>query len=106
MSKVIKQPHNEPQSLTEAAQSGDRLATLIALRDLLAVRLDNGASDRDVASLSRRLMQTIAEIEELEKMNAALERTGTDFFSQYRGFIKQQQKKRKITIMPNESEEY
>lgn len=103
MSKVIKQPQNEPQSLTEAAQSGDRLATLIALRDLLAVRLDNGASDRDVASLSRRLMQTIAEIEELEKTKEALERTGTDFFKQYSGWIKQQ-KKNKITSITNERE--
>lgn len=57
-----------PQDLITAAKSGDRLATLIALRDLLAERLQHTESSRDISSMSRRLMQCISEIETLEKL--------------------------------------
>lgn len=57
-----------PQDLITAARSGDRLETLIALRDLLAERLQNTESSRDISSMSRRLMQCISEIETLEKL--------------------------------------
>ena len=53
--------------LLEAAQSNDRLETMKALRDMLAERLEQSNSDRDVASMSRRLMQCIAEIAEIEE---------------------------------------
>ena len=56
-----------PPDLITAAKSGDRLETLIALRDLLAERLQNTGSSRDISSISRRLMQCISEIETLEK---------------------------------------
>lgn len=62
-----------PQDLITAAKSGDRLETLIALRDLLAERLQNTTSGRDVASMSRRLMQAVAEIETLEKLKTEAE---------------------------------
>lgn len=54
--------------LIEAAKSGDRLETLIALRDLLAERLQTTGSSRDISSMSRRLMQCISEIETLTEL--------------------------------------
>ena len=57
--------------LIEAATSGDRLQTLIELRQILADRLETSQSDRDVASMSRRLMQVCSEIEDLERIKAA-----------------------------------
>ena len=56
------------KDLVDATATGDRLETLIALRDLLARRLQESGSDRDIASMSRRLMQCISEIETLEKV--------------------------------------
>lgn len=53
--------------LYEAAVDEDRLAILIELRNLLADRLDNCGSDRDIAALSRQLVQVTAEIDELRK---------------------------------------
>ncbi len=55
-----------PKDLIRAAKSGDRLKTLIALRDLLAERLQHTESSRDISSMSRRLMQCISEIDVLE----------------------------------------
>jgi hypothetical protein len=52
-------------SLVEAAASDDRLAALRQLRDLLARQLASCDSNRDVASLSARLMEALAQIEEL-----------------------------------------
>lgn len=54
--------------LIGAAKSGDRLETLIALRDLLAERLQRTESSRDISSMSRRLMQCVNEIETLEHL--------------------------------------
>lgn len=51
--------------LITATKTGDRLKTLLALRDLLAERLQTTNSSRDIASMSRRLMQVIAEIEDI-----------------------------------------
>ena len=59
------------KNLVEAAEGGDRLETLIALRDLLADKLQNTTSSRDISSMSRRLMQCISEIEVLEEKKAA-----------------------------------
>lgn len=53
-------------SLTESAASGNRLATLNDLRDLLAGRVDECDSLRDLASLSGRLQAVLAEIDELK----------------------------------------
>lgn len=61
------------KNLVEATQSGDRLETLIALRDLLAARLQKANSDRDISSMSRRLMQAVCEIEMLQKERDALQ---------------------------------
>ena len=52
-------------NLVEAAKSGDKRETLIALRDILAATIQNCESGRDMASNSKRLMEVIAEIEAL-----------------------------------------
>lgn len=52
-------------SLSESAQSGDRLRTLRELRDHLAVSIEGCESLRDLASLSARLQSVLAEIDEL-----------------------------------------
>ena len=51
--------------LIETAKSGDKRATLIALRDKLAETIQNCDSGRDMASNSKRLMEVMAEIEAL-----------------------------------------
>ena len=52
-------------SILEAAKTDKRLDALIALRDRLADRLDRCNSDRDLAAMSRQLVQVLAEIEEI-----------------------------------------
>lgn len=56
-------------NLIEAAKSGDKRATLIALRDKLAETIQNCDSGRDMASNSKRLMEVMAEIEALPSEN-------------------------------------
>jgi hypothetical protein len=48
-----------------AAESGDTLAALAALRNRLAQQLDQTRSGRDVASLSRQLAAVLKQIEEV-----------------------------------------
>lgn len=52
-------------NLVEAAKSGDKRATLVALRDILAQTIQNCESGRDMASNTKRLMEVMAEIETL-----------------------------------------
>lgn len=52
-------------NLVDAAKSGNKRATLIALRDKLAETIQNCESGRDMASNSKRLMEVMAEIEAL-----------------------------------------
>lgn len=52
-------------NLVDAAKSGDKRATLIALRDILAQTIQNCESGRDMASNTKRLMEVIAELEAL-----------------------------------------
>ena len=61
-------------NLVEAAKSGDKRATLIALRDKLAETIQNCDSGRDMASNSKRLMDVIEEIEQIDKETAEQER--------------------------------
>lgn len=56
--------------LLEAARSGDKRKTLIALRDKLAETIDNCESGRDMAANSKRLMEVMAELEALPDPNA------------------------------------
>lgn len=59
--------------LLEAAKSGDKRATLIALRDKLAETIENCESGRDMAANSKRLMEVMAEIEALPDPTKAKE---------------------------------
>ena len=74
--------------LIGAAKSGDRLATLIALRDLLAERLQNTSSSRDVSSISRRLMQCVCEIEALEKLKKETEQRSFSLYDFQKNIFK------------------
>ena len=56
--------------LLEAARSGDKRRTLIALRDKLAETIDNCESGRDMAANSKRLMEVMAELEALPAPDA------------------------------------
>lgn len=52
-------------NLVDAAASGDKRQTLIALRDILAETIQNCESGRDMASNTKRLMEVMAELESL-----------------------------------------
>ena len=52
-------------NLVDAAKSGNKRDTLIALRDILAETIQNCESGRDMASNTKRLMEVMAEIEAL-----------------------------------------
>ena len=52
-------------NLTEAAKSGDKRATLIALRDKIAETIENCESGRDMAANSKRLMEVMTELDAL-----------------------------------------
>lgn len=57
--------------LISAAQSGSRRQLLEALRDELAAMLDKTESGRDFAALSKRLLETCAELDSLPDENDA-----------------------------------
>lgn len=52
-------------TLVDAVKSGDKRATLIALRDKIAETIENCESGRDMAANSKRLMEVIAELDAL-----------------------------------------
>ena len=52
-------------NLVDAAKSGDKRATLIALRDRLAETIQNCESGRDMAANSKRLMEVMNELEQM-----------------------------------------
>ena len=52
-------------NLIDAAKSGDKRATLIALRDKLAETIDRCESGRDMAANTKRLMEVMAELESM-----------------------------------------
>ena len=53
--------------LIKAARSGSRRDTLEALRDKIAASIQDCESGRDVAALSKRLMEVMGEIDALPK---------------------------------------
>ena len=53
-------------TVLEAVRTGDRRASLIALRDAVAETIDAKDSARDIAALSKRLMEVMAEIDSAE----------------------------------------
>lgn len=62
---IFPQGGSRKVDLIKAAKTGDKRATLIALRDKLAETIQNCDSGRDMASNSKRLMEVMAEIEAL-----------------------------------------
>ena len=52
-------------TLLEAVKTGDRRTALVALRDAVAETIDAKDSARDIAALSKRLMEVMAEIDAL-----------------------------------------
>ena len=72
-----------PESLVDAAASGNRLAALEALRGVLATRLAECESNRDVAALSARLLEVLSQIAEVAGDGVKEpERTGLSEFEQ------------------------
>lgn len=53
--------------LIEVAKSGNKRDTLEALRDKIAASIQDCGSGRDVAALSKRLMEVMNEIDALPK---------------------------------------
>lgn len=56
--------------LVSAAKSGDRHATLECLRDELAESISLCESGRDMAALSKRLMEVMDELDAMPKQKA------------------------------------
>ena len=57
-------------SFSDSVRSNDRRAALVALRDKLAITIENTESGRDIAALSKRLMEVMAEIDALPDSQA------------------------------------
>lgn len=60
-------------ALIDAAASGDRRATLVALRDVLAKTISACDSGRDMAALSKRLMEVMDEIDAIPAPDEAVD---------------------------------
>ena len=58
-------------SLLDAAASGDRLATLEALRDQMALLIGSSGSARDVAALSGQMTLILKQIDEIRDKKPA-----------------------------------
>jgi CRISPR/Cas system CSM-associated protein Csm2 small subunit len=52
-------------ALVQAASSGDKRKALLALRSKLAYTIETSKSGRDIAALSRRLMDVMNELDKL-----------------------------------------
>ena len=52
-------------TFVEAVSSNDRRGALVALRDKIAATIDGTDSGRDIAALSKRLMEVMREIDAL-----------------------------------------
>lgn len=69
LSVVSESTPRRRMSVVQAAKSGDRLNLLRALRDQIAADVTSGVPARDLAALSRRLMELSKEIEGLEGLD-------------------------------------
>ena len=57
----------KPMTILEAAERGTHRDLLVALRDHIAARIDEGVSARDLVGLSRRLIDLAAEVRALDE---------------------------------------
>ena len=65
---VAPRKRTHSKSILEAAESGDRLLELIAMRRRLAMAMDDpNTLARDLAALSRRQLEISREIDELKR---------------------------------------
>lgn len=67
--RAVGKDEKPPQqkSITEAAKSGTTRELLVATRDRIAVAVENpNTPARDLAALSKRLMETVREIESID----------------------------------------
>ena len=62
-------------SFVDAVQSNDRRDALLALRDKIAATIDGTDSGRDIAALSKRLMEVMREIDALPDPEAGRARS-------------------------------
>lgn len=53
-------------ALLDAVRSGDKKAVLVAMRDSVAATLEDTTSGRDVAALSKRLIEIVEQIEVID----------------------------------------
>ena len=61
-------PSSRSRRVSEEPASGDRRRLLVAMRNLIAEKLDEGSiSSRDLASLTKRLADMSDEIEAIDK---------------------------------------
>lgn len=65
-----------PESLVDVARRGDELATLEALRDVLAHRIVETDSARDTASLAKRMLEVGERITEVKKDGSKQKKEG------------------------------
>ena len=66
-----KPPSKDPKSVFEAAESGDRVQELVAMRRVIARAIDNeNTSPRDLAALSRRQIEISKEIDALKRQKS------------------------------------
>ena len=54
-------------NLSDVAKNGNKKETLIALRDILAITIQNCESGRDMASNTKRFMEVIDALEAIEQ---------------------------------------
>lgn len=77
MKKSMKKPvkndekNEKKESLIDAAKSGNKKKTLIALRDKLAEKIETCESGRDLAALSKRLSEVMDELDEIKAAEKA-----------------------------------
>ena len=66
-----KEPKKDPPTVLDAAESGDRIAELTAMRRVIARALDNeNTSPRDLAALSRRQIEISKVIDALKRQQS------------------------------------
>lgn len=68
--KTAKKP-KEKISLMDACKSGNKKKMLIAMRDIIAEKLEHCESGRDIAALSKRLAEVTDELEEIKAAEKA-----------------------------------
>lgn len=65
--------------MEQAVKTNDRYEILVATRDKIAATMDSTDSGRDIAALSKRLMEVCAELDAIEST-----RNGSSAFSRNR----------------------